>query len=82
MEAISNGATGAVVLVSAIVANLIVFLALLAFVDSIVDWFAQMIGYQGWTFEVYTFLHICSPCTQCCNLFSVCWAMCFSHLHL
>jgi nucleoside permease NupC len=39
-------------LVSNIVANLIVFLALLAFLDAIIAWLALMIGKDGWTFEV------------------------------
>jgi nucleoside permease NupC len=42
----------AVELVFAIIANLIVFLALLAFIDNIIAWLGEMLGYNGWTFEV------------------------------
>lgn len=42
----------AVDLVLAIVANLIVFLALLAFADNVVGWLMSLLGYEGWTLEV------------------------------
>jgi pyrimidine nucleoside transport protein len=59
LEAISNGAVSTVSIVAAIIANLIVFLALLAFIDNIVEWFVSLIGYDGWNFEVRTmWLHI------------------------
>ena len=38
----------------AIVANLIVFLALLAFLDAAIDYVGQLIGQEGWSFEVRT----------------------------
>lgn len=36
----------------AIVANLIVFLALLAFLDATIEYCGELIGYPGWSFEV------------------------------
>ncbi|VDD91246.1 unnamed protein product [Enterobius vermicularis] len=51
LECISNGAVMAVDLVLAIVANLIVFLALLAFADNVVGWLMSLLGYEGWTLE-------------------------------
>jgi hypothetical protein len=52
LEAISNGAVSTVNIVFAIIANLIVFLALLALLDNVVEWFVSLLGYDGWTFEV------------------------------
>ncbi|CAI4226565.1 unnamed protein product [Auanema sp. JU1783] len=52
LECISNGAVSAIELVAAIAANLIVFLALLAFIDSILSYFGGLIGYDGWSFEL------------------------------
>ena len=52
LECISNGAVMAVELVVAIVANLIVFLAILAFVNSVISFTGSMIGHEGWSFEV------------------------------
>uniref|UniRef100_A0AC34QNM9 Sodium/nucleoside cotransporter n=1 Tax=Panagrolaimus sp. JU765 TaxID=591449 RepID=A0AC34QNM9_9BILA len=52
LECISNGAVMAIDLVMAIVANLIVFLALLAFIDNIIHYTGSMIGYNDWDFEL------------------------------
>ncbi|VDK45707.1 unnamed protein product [Anisakis simplex] len=52
LECISNGAVMAVDLVMAIIANLIVFLALLAFANNVVAWFISLLGYDGWNLEV------------------------------
>lgn len=52
LECISNGAVSAVELVMAIVANLIVFLALLAFLDASIEYVGELIGYPGWSFEM------------------------------
>uniref|UniRef100_A0A914C4R2 Sodium/nucleoside cotransporter n=1 Tax=Acrobeloides nanus TaxID=290746 RepID=A0A914C4R2_9BILA len=52
LECISNGAVMAVELVLAIIANLIVFLALLAFLDNIIAFAGELLGYEGWTFEL------------------------------
>uniref|UniRef100_A0A0N5AZ92 Sodium/nucleoside cotransporter n=1 Tax=Syphacia muris TaxID=451379 RepID=A0A0N5AZ92_9BILA len=51
LECISNGAVMAVDLVLAIVANLIVFLALLAFADNVVGWIMSLVGYENWSLE-------------------------------
>jgi len=52
LECISNGAVMAIDLVMAIVANLIVFLALLAFIDNVIHYTGSMIGYDDWDFEL------------------------------
>lgn len=52
LEAISNGAANTTELVWAITANLIVFLALLAFVNNIISWIGGMIGYPQASFEL------------------------------
>uniref|UniRef100_A0A1I7WE74 Nucleos_tra2_C domain-containing protein n=1 Tax=Heterorhabditis bacteriophora TaxID=37862 RepID=A0A1I7WE74_HETBA len=52
LECIANGALSAVHLVTAIAVNLIVFLALLALLDSVLEFAADLIGYNGWSFEV------------------------------
>ena len=61
LECISNGAVMAVELVVAIVANLIVFLALLAFIDNVIGWIMVLVGYEGWTLEVclFSFSDLC-----------------------
>jgi nucleoside permease NupC len=56
LECISNGAIMAVELVLAIVANLIVFLALLALLDSLMGWMGELVGQPGWSFEANTYL--------------------------
>ncbi|VDM38070.1 unnamed protein product [Toxocara canis] len=52
LECISNGAVMAVDLVMAILANLIVFLALLAFANNAISWLIGLLGYEGWNLEV------------------------------
>lgn len=51
LECISNGAVMAVELVLAVIANLIVFLALLALIDNVIGWLVELLGYPGWTLE-------------------------------
>ncbi|CAK5089325.1 unnamed protein product [Meloidogyne enterolobii] len=51
LESVSNGAVMAVQLVVAIIANLIVFLALLALVNSVLGWMGELVGQHGWSFE-------------------------------
>ncbi|KAI6229908.1 Sodium/nucleoside cotransporter [Aphelenchoides fujianensis] len=53
LECISNGAVAAVELVTAILANLIVFLALLAFIDSVIGYMGGLVGQEGWSFELF-----------------------------
>uniref|UniRef100_A0A914M0D3 Concentrative nucleoside transporter C-terminal domain-containing protein n=1 Tax=Meloidogyne incognita TaxID=6306 RepID=A0A914M0D3_MELIC len=51
LESVSNGAVMAIQLVVAIIANLIVFLALLALLNSVLGWMGELVGQQGWSFE-------------------------------
>nr|CAD2126486.1 unnamed protein product [Meloidogyne enterolobii] len=53
LESVSNGAVMAVQLVVAIIANLIVFLALLALVNSVLGWMGELVGQHGWSFELF-----------------------------
>lgn len=56
VEAISSGATSVIIVVAQIAANLVVFLALLGFVDAVITWFGVMVGIEGLTLEVsYSF---------------------------
>lgn len=45
-EAISSGASSVVELIFFIAANLIVYIALLAFIDNVIFWLADMIGWD------------------------------------
>ncbi|KAH7729737.1 sodium/nucleoside cotransporter 2 [Aphelenchoides avenae] len=53
LECISNGAIAAVELVVAIVANLLVFLALLAFLDNVLGYLGELVGQNGWSLEFF-----------------------------
>lgn len=52
LEAAANGATSAVALVANIVVNVIAFLALLAFFDSVLSWLGGMFDYPQLSFSV------------------------------
>ncbi len=52
MEALSNGAVAAVHLTIAVIANLIVFVALLAFLNAIIAWLGVLVGHDSWSLEV------------------------------
>lgn len=52
MEAASGGASASIGLVANIAANLIAFLAILAFVNSALDWLGGLVDYPGLTFQV------------------------------
>lgn len=52
LEAASNGATDAVGLVANVVANLIAFLAVLAFINAALSWLGELVDIQGLTFQV------------------------------
>ncbi|XP_077999827.1 solute carrier family 28 member 3-like [Glandiceps talaboti] len=61
IEAASNGASTAVSLVANIAANLIAFIALLAFVNAVLGWLGGMVGYPELSFEVicsYVFMPV------------------------
>lgn len=52
VEAISTGATSVIEIIAQIGANLIVFLALLGFIDAVITWFGANVGVEGLTLEV------------------------------
>ncbi|XP_043328030.1 sodium/nucleoside cotransporter 2 isoform X2 [Cervus elaphus] len=52
LEAASNGATDAVGLATNVAANLIAFLAVLAFINAALSWLGEMVDIQGLTFQV------------------------------
>ncbi|NWU45511.1 S28A1 protein, partial [Hylia prasina] len=52
LEAASNGAAASVGLVANIAANLIAFLAVLAFINAALRWFGEMVDIEGLTFQV------------------------------
>lgn len=52
LEAASNGATDAIALVANVAANLIAFLAVLAFVNSTLSWLGEMVDIHGLSFQV------------------------------
>ncbi|XP_012622165.1 sodium/nucleoside cotransporter 2 [Microcebus murinus] len=52
LEAASSGATDAIGLVANVAANLIAFLAVLAFVNAALSWLGQLVDIQGLTFQV------------------------------
>eukprot|EP00929_Paragymnodinium_shiwhaense_P050753 TRINITY_DN25564_c0_g1_i1.p1 TRINITY_DN25564_c0_g1~~TRINITY_DN25564_c0_g1_i1.p1 ORF type:complete len:733 (+),score=149.57 TRINITY_DN25564_c0_g1_i1:59-2257(+) len=52
VEALGNGASGAIALVSNIVAMLIAFLSVIKFVDTMTGWLFAMVGIQGITVSV------------------------------
>lgn len=53
LEAASSGASASIGLVANIAANLIAFLAILAFINSALSWFGGMVGYPELTFQVW-----------------------------
>lgn len=52
LEAASNGATDAIGLAANVAANLIAFLAVLAFVNAALSWLGELVDIQGLTFQV------------------------------
>uniref|UniRef100_A0A671DV46 Solute carrier family 28 member 2 n=1 Tax=Rhinolophus ferrumequinum TaxID=59479 RepID=A0A671DV46_RHIFE len=52
LEAASNGATDAVGLVANVAANLIGFLAVLAFINAALSWLGELVDIQGLTFQL------------------------------
>ena len=61
IEAASAGASASIALVANIVANLIAFIALLAFINATLEWLGTRAGltppeYQPLTFQVQTYL--------------------------
>lgn len=60
LEAASNGATDAIGLAANVAANLIAFLAVLAFINAALSWLGELVDIQGLTFQVNE---------------SICWAV-------
>uniref|UniRef100_A0A7N6ANM4 Solute carrier family 28 member 1 n=1 Tax=Anabas testudineus TaxID=64144 RepID=A0A7N6ANM4_ANATE len=52
LEAVSSGASASIGLVANIAANLIAFLAILAFINQALSWFGGMVGYPEVTFQI------------------------------
>ncbi|XP_004709575.1 sodium/nucleoside cotransporter 2 [Echinops telfairi] len=52
LEAASNGATDAIGLVANVAANLIAFLAVLAFINAVLAWLGELVDIQGLSFQV------------------------------
>lgn len=57
LEAASSGATDAISLAANVAANLIAFLAVLAFINAALSWLGELVDIQGLTFQVNN--HIC-----------------------
>uniref|UniRef100_A0A7N6A7A6 Sodium/nucleoside cotransporter n=1 Tax=Anabas testudineus TaxID=64144 RepID=A0A7N6A7A6_ANATE len=61
LEAVSSGASASIGLVANIAANLIAFLAILAFINQALSWFGGMVGYPEVTFQLicsYVFMPV------------------------
>lgn len=65
LEAASNGATDAIGLATNVAANLIAFLAVLAFVNAALSWLGELVDIQGLTFQVKSYI--------CCAVFK--WSL-------
>ena len=52
MDAAAQGAANAVFLVANIIANLIAFLAFIAFLNGVISWYGNLLGAPYITFEV------------------------------
>lgn len=65
LEAASNGATDAISLVANVAANLIAFLAVLAFVNATLSWLGEMVDFRGLSFQVKSYMcWACFPDSQ------------------
>lgn len=56
LEAASNGATEAISLVANVAANLIAFLAVLAFINATLSWLGEMVDIHGLSFQVKSYM--------------------------
>lgn len=61
LEAASNGATDAIGLATNVAANLIAFLAVLAFVNAALSWLGELVDIQGLTFQVKSYIYCAVP---------------------
>lgn len=65
LEAASNGATEAISLVANVAANLIAFLAVLAFINATLSWLGEMVDIHGLSFQVKSYMcWACFPDSQ------------------
>lgn len=65
LEAASNGATDAISLVANVAANLIAFLAVLAFINATLSWLGEMVDIHGLSFQVKSYMcWACFPDSQ------------------
>lgn len=56
LEAASSGATDAIGLAANVAANLIAFLAVLAFINAALSWLGELVDIQGLTFQVKDYI--------------------------
>lgn len=71
LEAASNGAADAIGLAANVAANLIAFLAVLAFINATLSWLGELVDIHGLTFQVSghirwaillgEVIYVCSP---------------------
>lgn len=52
LDAASNGALAAIPVILGIIANIIAFISFVAFVNGILFWLGQLLGYDDWKFQV------------------------------
>jgi pyrimidine nucleoside transport protein len=57
LDAAAQGAANAVFLVANIIANLIAFLAFIAFLNGVISWYGNLLGAPYITFEVFMFIN-------------------------
>jgi nucleoside permease NupC len=55
LDAAAQGAANAVFLVANIIANLIAFLAFIAFLNGVISWYGNLLGAPYITFEVFVY---------------------------
>jgi pyrimidine nucleoside transport protein len=60
LDAAAQGAANAVFLVANIIANLIAFLAFIAFLNGVISWYGNLLVAPYITFEVFMFINATS----------------------
>ncbi|XP_043505646.1 solute carrier family 28 member 3-like isoform X1 [Polistes fuscatus] len=53
MEAASNGALAAIPIILGIIANMIAFISVVAFINGFLFWLGELLGFSNWTFEFF-----------------------------
>lgn len=56
LESLSNGAVVSIKVIGAIIANLIVYVALITMADVCIGWMGSLVGYSDISFTVYKLL--------------------------